>query len=109
VQHARSLAARSQDPYVRWRTAIVAARIETAGQNLAHSTAADAARKELTTIVAKSRELGYFGIELDARLALAEIEMKSGQMVAGRAHLITIEADAKAKGAHPDHGKPCTK
>ena len=98
VQHARSLAARSQDPYVRWRTAIVAARIETAGQNLAHSTAADAARKELTTIVAKSRELGYFGIELDARLALAEIEMKAGQTAAGRAHLTAIEAEAKPKG-----------
>ncbi len=33
------------------------------------------------------------GIELDARLALAEIEMKSGQTTAGRAHLTAIEAD----------------
>jgi hypothetical protein len=38
------------------------------------------------------------GIELDARLALAEIEMKTGQVTAGRAHLTAIEADAKAKG-----------
>ena len=29
---------------------------------------------------------------------LGEIEMKSGQVTAGRAHLATIEADAKAKG-----------
>jgi hypothetical protein len=41
----------------------------------------------LATIVAKSRELGYQGIELEARLALAEIEIKAGQMAAGRAHL----------------------
>ncbi len=33
-----------------------------------------------------------------ARLALAEIEMKSGQTTAGRAHLTAIEADAKTKG-----------
>jgi hypothetical protein len=38
------------------------------------------------------------GIELDARLALAEIEMKIGQTTAGRAQLAAIEADAKIKG-----------
>ena len=55
-------------------------------------------RKELAAIVAKSRELGYLGIEFDARLALAESEMKAGQMTAGRAHLTAIEADALVKG-----------
>ena len=48
----------------------------------------------------ESRELGYRGIELDARLALAEIEMKEGQTAAGRAHLAAIESDANAKGYH---------
>jgi hypothetical protein len=52
----------------------------------------------LTAIIAKSRELGYQGIELDARLALATLEMKAGQSDTGRAHLSVIEADAKAKG-----------
>jgi len=98
MQHARSLAAKSQNPEIRWRTAITAARIETAEKNLAQSAAADATRKELVTIITKSRELGYLGVELDARLALAEIEMKAGQLTAGRAHLAAIEADAKAKG-----------
>jgi hypothetical protein len=36
--------------------------------------------------------------QLDARSALAEIEMKSGQAMEGRAHLAAIKADAKAKG-----------
>lgn len=36
--------------------------------------------------------------ELDARLALAEIEMKAGQGTAGRVHLAAVEADAKTKG-----------
>jgi ATP/maltotriose-dependent transcriptional regulator MalT len=95
MQHARSLAAKSQNPEIRWRTAIAASRIDTAGKDADHSAAA---RKELAAIITKSRELGYMGIELDARLALAEIEMKTGQIAAGRTHLATIEADAKAKG-----------
>jgi hypothetical protein len=56
------------------------------------------ARSELATIITKSRALGYMGTALDARLALAEIEIKAGQTTAGRAHLTAIEADAKAKG-----------
>jgi eukaryotic-like serine/threonine-protein kinase len=98
IQHARSLAAKSQNPEIRWRTAIAAARINTAGKDAAHSAAGIAARQELATIIAKSRELGYQGIELDARLALAEIEMRAGQTTAGRTHLAAIEANAKAKG-----------
>lgn len=98
MQHARSLAAKSQNPAIRWQTAIVWARIGTAEENAANSAFGIAARKELTAIIAKSRELGYRGIELDARLTLAEIEMKAGQKAAGRAHLTAIEGDAKAKG-----------
>ena len=100
LQYARSLAGKSQSPEVRWGTAITAARIETAGKDIALTAARMDAIKELNAIVAKSRELGYQGIELDARLALAQIEMKEGQMAAGRAHLVVIEADAKAKGFH---------
>ena len=98
AQHARSLATKSQNPDIRWQTAISAARIETAEKDFARSAAGIAARKELATIITKSRELGYMGIELDARLALAEIEMKAGQITAGREHLTAIEVDAKAKG-----------
>jgi tetratricopeptide (TPR) repeat protein/TolB-like protein len=94
MQHARSLAAKSQNPEIQWRTAITEARIETADQ----SAAGNATRKQLADVIAKSRQLGYMGVELDARLALAEIEMKTGQTTAGRAHLTAIEADAKAKG-----------
>jgi hypothetical protein len=60
-----------------------------------------AAQKELNAIVAKSRELGYRGIELDARLALAEIEMKEGQTAAGRAQLAAVESDATAEFSLP--------
>jgi DNA-binding winged helix-turn-helix (wHTH) protein/tetratricopeptide (TPR) repeat protein/TolB-like protein len=98
MQHARSLAVKSQNPEIRWRTAITAARIETTEKGVAHSGVGTAASKELTAIIAKSQELGYMGIQLDARLALAEIELKEGQTAVARAHLAAIEADAKAKG-----------
>jgi len=98
IQHARSLAAKSQNPETRWQTALTAAQVETADKNVAHSSAANATRQELTAIVTKSRELGFVGVELDARLALAELEMKTGQATAGRVHLAAVEADAKAKG-----------
>jgi DNA-binding winged helix-turn-helix (wHTH) protein/Tfp pilus assembly protein PilF/TolB-like protein len=98
MQHARPLAAKSQDPEIRWQTAITAARIETAENNVARSAAGSATRKELANVITKSRELGYMGTELDARLAGAEIEMKTGQTTTGRAHLTAVEANAKAKG-----------
>jgi len=89
LQRARSLAAKSQNPEIRWNVAIDAARMDVSK---------DAARKELTEVIAQSHQLGYALVELDARLALAEIEMKSGQTAQARAHLTAIEADAKAKG-----------
>lgn len=98
MQHARSLAAKSQNPEIRWRTAIVAARIETPRKGVDRSAARSATRKELATIVVKSRELGYQEIEFDTRLALAGIEMKTEQVMEGRAHLVAIEAEAKDKG-----------
>jgi DNA-binding winged helix-turn-helix (wHTH) protein/tetratricopeptide (TPR) repeat protein len=96
MQHAR--AAKSQNPAIRWQTAIVAAHVETADTNAAHSASGIATRKELAAIILKSRKLGYKGFELEARLALAEIELKAGLMTDGRAHLAGIEADAKSKG-----------
>jgi eukaryotic-like serine/threonine-protein kinase len=98
IQHAKSLAEKSQNPAVRWQAAITAARLEAAQNDIAHSAAGIATRKELTAIIPKSRGLGYQGIELDARLVLAVIEIKTGQASAGREHLAAIEADANGKG-----------
>jgi DNA-binding winged helix-turn-helix (wHTH) protein/tetratricopeptide (TPR) repeat protein len=98
VQQAQALAVKSQNPEIRWRTAIAAARIETADKGAASTAAGIAARKDLTAVIAKSREIGYRIVELDARLAQAEIEMKTGQTAQGRAHLTAIEANARAIG-----------
>jgi len=100
IEHARSLAGKSQNPEIRWRTAIAAARVYVAGENNGRSASGIAAQKELNAAIAKSRELGYRGIELDARLALAEIEIKEGQTAAARERLAAIESEANAKGYH---------
>jgi hypothetical protein len=52
----------------------------------------------LISTLAEARKLGYFGIELEARLALGEIEVKSGVLTRGRAQLQTVERDASQKG-----------
>jgi hypothetical protein len=72
-----------------------AAHIESAEKKSARSAAI---QKELAEIVTKSRDLGYMGIELDARLALAEIEKKTGQSITARAQMTAIGTDATAKG-----------
>jgi DNA-binding winged helix-turn-helix (wHTH) protein/tetratricopeptide (TPR) repeat protein len=98
MQQARSLAEKSQNPKTRWEAAVDGATVVAAQKDAAHSAAALAARRELTEIVAKAHKLGYRLIELDARLALAELEMRAGQTAEGRAHLTAIESEAKAIG-----------
>jgi hypothetical protein len=51
----------------------------------------------LISTLAEARKLRYFGIELEARLALGEIEVKSGVRARGRAQLQTVERDASKK------------
>jgi hypothetical protein len=58
----------------------------------------EATRRELAAIIKESRQRGYQKIELDARLALAKIELNAGQAAEGRAHLEAVEKDARAKG-----------
>jgi predicted secreted protein len=98
AQHSQSLVSKDQNLEIRWDTAIVTARVKTSGKDTAHIATGIAVRKELAAVIAKARALGYRVIELDARLALAEIEMKSGQTTEGRTHLAAIEAGAKSIG-----------
>jgi tetratricopeptide (TPR) repeat protein len=93
VQSARFLAARSQNPEVRWQAAMTAASIR-------KDYSARATSKELAAIVTQSRTMGYAGIELEARLALAEIEKQAGHTDTSRAQLTAIAAEAEAKGFH---------
>ncbi len=97
MQRAQALAAKSQNPAIRWAVAIATARIEFARKNMGSPASGIPTHKELASVIAKSQVLGYRLIELDARLAQAELEMGAGQMAQARAHLETIETDAAAR------------
>lgn len=96
VQQAQG-AARSQDFRLRLSAAIVAARAETAAR--AHDRAMMVrAIASLHRAAADARHYGVLALEFDARLALGEIEMASGDARAGRQQLSTLQRDAQAKG-----------
>jgi len=84
--------AKNQNQPVGIKFAIVAGRATAASGSLS------AARASLETNLRKAIKMGFLAFQLETRLALAEIEMKSGQPQAGRAHLAAVAADAKAKG-----------
>ena len=97
AQRARGLAVKSQNPYIRWMAAIASARIETAAKD-SHSTTAAVALKELNLVITQAHKLGFKGTELDARLALGELEIKTGHAEVGRRQLAAVEKDAAAAG-----------
>ena len=52
----------------------------------------------LREITAQCSKRGFVALELEARLAEGEIEMRSGATKAGREHLVLLEHDANATG-----------
>ena len=97
--HIRCLPARPKKALeVRWRTAIAAAGLSVAGKEDARTASAMATAEGTERYRRKIARAGLSGYRTDARLALAEIEMKEGQTAAGRPHLAAVELDAKAKG-----------
>jgi serine/threonine protein kinase/tetratricopeptide (TPR) repeat protein len=72
--------------------AIAAARIATASGDLAN------ARKILGEALAEATKANLLYFQYDARLALGELEMKSGNRAAARTRLTALEEDAKDKG-----------
>jgi DNA-binding winged helix-turn-helix (wHTH) protein/TolB-like protein len=97
VGRARPLANKSENPRIRWQAAIAAAQIEAADGH-PNPSAATASRRELRDIIAKSAAKSYVGVELEARLSLAELEMKLGRENSGHVDLASVEEDANSKG-----------
>jgi len=83
---------RSADRMARIQTQIAAGRVRAAEGDEA------GAIRDLEKTLADVDRIGVFPFELDARLALGQIESKSGRAAAGRARLESLERDAKAKG-----------
>jgi len=92
VSKATPIAAKSQNLSVHLIFALASARADAASQKIV------AAKTILKEALAKATRSSYLGDQLEARLVLEEIEMKSGKSAASRARLEQLQKDAKEKG-----------
>ncbi|HTF43133.1 MAG TPA: tetratricopeptide repeat protein [Terriglobales bacterium] len=91
IDRALTLAQTSHSRDVHLSARVIAARIR------AESAGAVEAIRELKEASAEARKIGFLEGDFQARLAIGEIEMHSGQSVTGRTQLLTLQQDAKAK------------
>ena len=91
IAAARSLLRQSQGWEERFLFGIADARVQAAVGRL------DQARQSLNTVVAQTSEHGNIRYELEARLALCQVETKTDP-IAARAHAKTLEEQARSKG-----------
>jgi tetratricopeptide (TPR) repeat protein len=96
VAHARSLLPGETTGLVPLHLTITEALVETAVRP-ADSAAVSKAILSLHDVRAKSQKGGFAGVELQARLAEGEIELKSGDATKARAQLAVLERDARSK------------
>jgi serine/threonine protein kinase/tetratricopeptide (TPR) repeat protein len=89
---AHKLLAQSQDFSVGLRAAIGAAEVQAAAGK-----SGDAMRM-LEETTASSRKFGYVGYQLEAQLALGEVETASGKVAAGLSALKDVQSQAQLKG-----------
>jgi tetratricopeptide (TPR) repeat protein len=89
---AHALALPNQSFGTKLANRITAARIEESRSR------ADAIAR-LRSIVEEATATGYLRLAFEARLPLAEIEIRAGQRDAGRAHLARLKTDAAARGS----------
>lgn len=101
ISYALALSRASRDPAVKLPVAILDARIEIA-ERASHQKAQSkpdfsASRSKLVNVRDAAHNMGYYGIECDARLALAELELRENPS-AGRAHLAQLSREAHERG-----------
>jgi eukaryotic-like serine/threonine-protein kinase len=91
---AHNLLAQSQDISARLRAAIGAAQVQAAAGKSADAT------RMLEETTATTRKFGYLGYQLEARLALGEVEIASGKVGAGLNLLKDVQNQAQLSGFH---------
>jgi serine/threonine protein kinase/tetratricopeptide (TPR) repeat protein len=69
-----------------------------AGSAQSHASNREAAAGALAAAREKSNRFRFVGLELEARLRLADLELQSGKGAAGRVHLKHLQQDARTKG-----------
>jgi eukaryotic-like serine/threonine-protein kinase len=98
VNQAGKISERNQNPANQILFAIAAARVKAALQDSPSSALRSSeARSELLKCVSTAQHLGFRGLEYEARLALAEVEMQT-RPSAAQLHLASLKRDAQAQG-----------
>lgn len=92
VGKTRAIAARSQNLDVQLGFAAAMGRAEAASKETV------AAEKTLKQVLAKATRSGYIGYQFESRLALEEIEVKSGKSSASRVRIEQLQREAHEKG-----------
>jgi len=93
LQRAIELSKTSSDPALRLPAEIQAARLQISGSEPAISSA----RLRLRAVIANAKKLGYYNLECEARLVLAELDLKSSP-VSGRSELTALAGEARSHG-----------
>ena len=81
-------------PEVRYALAVAQGRVRAAAGDGA------GALRDLEATASQARASGLKAYELEARLALGEVEMRLRRVAAGRARLREVESEAKSRGLH---------
>jgi DNA-binding winged helix-turn-helix (wHTH) protein/tetratricopeptide (TPR) repeat protein len=98
VQRAAQLSLASPDPGLKLPIAIQTARIEAvASQKVKGHAGLAAAAQQLRSVIASAKKLGYYQIECEARLALAEAELRTDP-AAGISRLRILEKETHERG-----------
>jgi len=87
-----------EDPQPKLRIVLLLSSSRSLKRALSASGNPSEATRILAPALAESRKAGLLRYELEARLASAEIEIKSGNARVGRADLTLLEKEATAKG-----------
>jgi len=86
------MAAKSQNVFSRLEFALDSARALLAGEHFERT------RAPLDRVLREAREHGYVGVELEARLALVQLAMKTPHTASAQTQLSSLEESARAKG-----------
>jgi len=95
VSRAMQFAERSHDLDISLMSRMMSARIDAVGGNTVQR---KEAAKRLNAVAQQAKTAEFVYAALEARLALGEMELKSGNPKAGRTHLETLEEDASGQG-----------
>src|SRR5579859_7412217 len=99
ISDALALSANSRDPSLKLPAAIQDARIEAAELASRSKSRPDLSdpRRKLQNVLSTAHQLGYYGIECDARLALAELDLRTAP-AAARSQLALLAQQAHDRG-----------